>query len=137
MDPKKLRELLEQVGAGGVTVEAAMAGLRDLPFVDLGYAMVDHHRALRQGVPEVILGEGKTPEQIVGITEEISRRSANVLITRIDAEKADAVRARLPAVKHHAVARIATLETHAIPPLGTSPVAVICAGTSDAREFNP
>ena len=132
MDPKRLRELLEQVGTGTLSIDAAMTGLRDLPFVDLGYATVDHHRALRQGIPEVILGEGKTAAQIVGITEEISRRSANVLITRIDAEKADAVRARLPAVKHHAVARIATLETHAIPPLGTSPVAVICAGTSDA-----
>lgn len=132
MDPKKLRELLEQVGAGGVTVEAAMAGLRDLPFVDLGYAMVDHHRALRQGVPEVILGEGKTPDQIIGIAEELARRDVNVLITRVDAAKAEAVRARLPAVRYHAVARIATLESHPIPTLGKSPVAVVCAGTSDA-----
>jgi NCAIR mutase (PurE)-related protein len=132
MDPKKLRELLEQVGAGGLTVDAALAGLRDLPFVDLGYAMVDHHRALRQGVPEVILGEGKTPEQIVGITEELARRDVNVLITRVDPAKAEAVRARLPAVRYHEVARIATLEAHPIPKLGTSPVAVVCAGTSDA-----
>lgn len=132
MDPKKLRELLEQVGAGGLTVDAAMTGLRDLPFVDLGYAMVDHHRALRQGVPEVILGEGKTAEQVIGITEELARRDVNVLITRIDAAKAEAVRAQLPTVRYHAVARIATLEAHPIPALGKSPVAVVCAGTSDA-----
>lgn len=131
MDPKKLRELLEQVGAGGVTVDAAMAGLRDLPFVDLGYAMVDHHRALRQGVPEVILGEGKTAEQVAGIAEELSRRDANVLVTRVDAAKAEAVRARLPSLRYHPVARIATLEAHPIPSLGRSPVAVVCAGTSD------
>jgi len=132
MDPKKLRELLEQVGNGGLTVDAAITGLRDLPFADLGYAMVDHHRALRQGVPEVILGEGKTAEHIVGITEELSRRDVNTLITRLDPAKAEAVRERLPTVRYHAVSRIATLEVRPIPALGKSPVAVICAGTSDA-----
>jgi NCAIR mutase (PurE)-related protein len=90
MDPKKLRELLEQVGNGGLTIDDAMTGLRDLPFADLGYAMVDHHRALRQGVPEVILGEGKTADHIVGITEELARRDVNTLITRLDPAKAEA-----------------------------------------------
>lgn len=132
MDPKKLRELLEQVGNGGLTIDDAMTGLRDLPFADLGYAMVDHHRALRQGVPEVILGEGKTADHIVGITEELARRDVNTLITRLDPAKAEAVRERLPAVRYHAVSRIATLEVRPIPSLGKSPVAVICAGTSDA-----
>ncbi|MBP6829616.1 MAG: nickel pincer cofactor biosynthesis protein LarB [Deltaproteobacteria bacterium] len=132
MDPKKLRELLEQVGNGGLTIDDAMTGLRDLPFADLGYAMVDHHRALRQGVPEVILGEGKTADHIVGITEELARRDVNTLITRLDPAKAEAVRERLPAVRYHAVSRIATLEVRPIPTLGKSPVAVICAGTSDA-----
>lgn len=132
MDPKKLRELLEQVGNGGLTIDDAMTGLRDLPFADLGYAMVDHHRALRQGVPEVILGEGKTADHIVGITEELARRDVNTLITRLDPAKAEAVRERLPAVRYHAVSRIATLEVRPIPTLGKSPVAVICAGTSDS-----
>lgn len=132
MDPKKLRELLEQVGNGGLTIDDAMTGLRDLPFADLGYAMVDHHRALRQGVPEVILGEGKTADHIVGITEELARRDVNTLITRLDPAKAEAVRERLPAVRYHAVSRIATLEVRPIPTLGRSPVAVICAGTSDS-----
>jgi len=132
MDPRKLRELLEQVGNGGISIDDAMTGLRDLPFADLGYAMVDHHRALRQGVPEVILGEGKTAEHIVGITEELARRDVNTLITRLDAAKAEAVRERLPSVRYNALCRIATLEVRPIPVLGKSPVAVICAGTSDA-----
>src|SRR5439155_845411 len=67
MDPQKIRALLESVRGGGVAVEEALAQLRDLPFTDLGYAMVDHHRALRQGAPEVIFGERKTAAQIVGI----------------------------------------------------------------------
>lgn len=132
MDPTRLRELLEQVGRGELSVDTAMSGLRDLPFADLGYAVVDHHRALRQGVPEVILGQGKTAEQIAGISQEIARRGANVLATRVDAAKAEALRALLPAMKYHPVARIATLEEQPIPALGRSPVAVICAGTSDA-----
>ncbi len=67
MDSAKLRALLDAVRAGRVDIDAAEKELRDLPFSDLGYAMVDHHRALRQGVPEVIFGEGKTSAQIVGI----------------------------------------------------------------------
>src|SRR5262245_59895867 len=67
MDPTKLRALLARVASGDLNVEGAMKDLSDLPFTDLGYAMVDHHRALRQGVPEVIFGEGKTADQIIGI----------------------------------------------------------------------
>ena len=74
----------QRVHAGGVSLEKALHELKDLPFADLGYAMVDHHRALRQGVPEVIFGLGKTPEQIVGIARELAQRGQNVLITRID-----------------------------------------------------
>src|SRR5262245_59828206 len=67
MDPNRVRKLLEEVGAGKRGVDAALEELRTLPFADLGYARVDHHRALRQGVPEVILAEGKTAEQVAGI----------------------------------------------------------------------
>ncbi len=131
MDPSKLRLLLEQVGRGELSVDGAMHGLRELPFTDLGYAMVDHHRALRQGVPEVVLGEGKTPEQIAGIARELARRGANVLVTRVDAAKADAVLALHPDLTHHAIARVLTHEVAPIPTLGKTPVAVLCAGTSD------
>src|SRR5277367_355177 len=73
MEPGRLRNLLEAVHQGKTTIDAAVAELRDLPFADIGYAAVDHHRALRQGAPEVILGAGKTSEQIVGIARELER----------------------------------------------------------------
>ena len=88
MNVPALQRLLERVRAGGVSLDDALRELKDLPFADLGYAMVDHHRALRQGVPEVIFGLGKTPEQIVGIAQELARTGQNVLITRLDQEKA-------------------------------------------------
>jgi NCAIR mutase (PurE)-related protein len=105
--------------------------LRDLPYVDLGYAAVDHHRALRQGTPEVVFGQGKTAAQIVGIVAELARRAPNVLVTRLDPEKAREAVAALPALKYIELARTATIENAPIPPLGTRPVALVSAGTSD------
>ena len=85
MDPARLRDLLDGVRRGDKSVEDAVAELKDLPFADLGYAAVDHHRALRQGAPEVIFGHGKTAAQIVGIARELARSGQNVLVTRLDA----------------------------------------------------
>jgi NCAIR mutase (PurE)-related protein len=92
MDPQRVRQLLEAVQSGATSVDAAVSELRDLPLSDLGYATVDHHRALRQGVPEVILGEGKTAEQVIGISRELARTGQNVLVTRLDATKGAALR---------------------------------------------
>ncbi len=131
MDADKIRAILESLQTGRTDVDDALGALRNLPFQDLGYAVVDHHRALRQGVPEVIFAEGKTAEQVVGIARAISRSGQNVMMTRLDAAKAEAVRAELPSLKYNAVARIGTLEQRDIPPLGRSPVALVCAGTSD------
>jgi pyridinium-3,5-biscarboxylic acid mononucleotide synthase len=131
MDPVRLREVLEQLTRGEATVDDAMAKLKDLPFADLGYATVDHHRALRQGAPEVILGQGKTPEQIVGIANELVRTGQNVLVTRLDPAKAALVNHGLPAMVYKAVARCGTIEQTPIPRLGTHPVALVSAGTSD------
>ncbi len=131
MDTAKLRQLLEKVRAGDADVEAAMGELKDLPFADLGYAMVDHHRALRQGVPEVILGEGKTAEQVIGISNELLRGGQNVLITRLSSEQAAIVSAAIPALRYAPLARTGTVEQAAIPTLGSGPVALISAGTSD------
>jgi NCAIR mutase (PurE)-related protein len=131
MDPARLRALLEKVTRGEASVDQAMLELKDLPFAELGYATVDHHRALRQGVPEVILGESKTAEQIAGITGELARTGQNVLITRLDAQKAEAVRRDLPALAYHSIARVATLEQRPIPRLGQRRVALVSAGTSD------
>ena len=131
MDPKRLERLLEQVRSGERDVATALAELRDLPFADLGYARVDHHRALRQGVPEVVLGEGKTAEQIIGICAELMRAGHNVLVTRLDATRAEEVRRKLPELEYVAVARIGKYRPKpAVSPTGT-PVAVLTAGTSD------
>lgn len=131
MDPKRIRELLESVQRGATSVDAAVSELKDLPYADLGFAAVDHHRALRQGTPEVILGHGKTGEQIVGIARELARTGQNVLVTRLDAEKARGVCAAIPAMKYGELARVATLEQTPIPELGSHPVALVSAGTGD------
>jgi NCAIR mutase (PurE)-related protein len=131
MDPTRLRELLEAVKRGAKGIEDAVSELKDLPYADLGYAAVDHHRALRQGAPEVVLGDGKTPAQIVGIARELARTGQNVLITRLDSAAARDVLAAMPELQHAPLARIATLEQGPIAPLGSCPVALVSAGTGD------
>lgn len=131
MDPKRLRELLEGVQRGATSVEAAVTELKDLPFADLGYANVDHHRALRHGAPEVIFGHGKTAEQIAGIANELARTGQNVLVTRLEAEKAVDVCKAVPKLEYAALSRTATLEQAPIAPLGAHPVALVSAGTGD------
>jgi hypothetical protein len=131
MDPLRLRAVLEALQSGATSVDTALESLRDLPFQDLGYAMVDHHRSLRQGVPEVIFSEGKTAEQVIGIAREIARSGQNVLMTRLDATKAIEVQRALEGVKYNGIARIATIEQREIPALAKCPVALVCAGTSD------
>jgi NCAIR mutase (PurE)-related protein len=132
VDETRLKDLLARVQAGSTPIDDAFKELRQLPFADLGFAMVDHHRAIRQGVPEVILGEGKTKEQIVGIARELARMKQNVLVTRIDEEKAAFLMQEVPGTKHSAAARTCTLENAPIPSLSTSKVALVSAGTSDA-----
>src|SRR5450759_4471361 len=96
MDQDQLRTLFEQVRAGAVDIDAAMGRMRHMPFEDLGFAKVDHHRALRHGLPEVIFAKGKTPEQVVAIAESLLANAQNVLITRADRECAALVTAQLP-----------------------------------------
>ena len=112
-------------------VAEAVAALRQLPFADLGFAVVDHHRALRQGVPEVILGEGKTPEQVIAIARELARTGQNVLVTRIDDAKAAALLREIPEMRHNALARTCTLELAPTPLLSEQKIALVSAGTSD------
>lgn len=131
MDEAKLLALLESVGAGLTSVPDALSSLRSLPFAELGYATVDHHRALRQGVPEVLFGQGKTAEQVIGIAEELARGGGNVLITRLDESSAAALISQLPKFRYNKLARTATLEQHPVKSLSESEVAVISAGTGD------
>ena len=95
MDPARIRQLLEGVRRGATSVDDAVAELKDLPYADLGYAAVDHHRALRQGSPEVVFGPGKTAEQIVGIARELARTGQNVLVTRLEADQGSRERRRV------------------------------------------
>ncbi len=131
MDPARIRQLLEGVERGATSVDDAIAELKDLPYVDLGYAAVDHHRALRQGAPEVVFGAGKTAAQIVGIAREVARAGQNVLVTRLDPDKARESLAAMPELRYAELARTATLEHKPIPALGKRPVALVSAGTSD------
>lgn len=131
MDVARLRKLLDDVRTGREDVEHALAELRDLPFADLEYATVDHHRALRQGAPEVILGQGKTCEQIAGVARELVRAGQNVLVTRISPDQAVHLAKEIPQTRYVSLARVATIEVRliALRPCGT--VALVCAGTAD------
>lgn len=131
MDAVRLRELLDRVSRGEESVDSALGELKQLPFADLGFAVVDHHRAVRQGMAEVILGAGKTPEQVVAIANELARRGQNVLVTRVSPAMAEVVTAAIPAAKYAALARTLTLELVPITSPSDKLVALVSAGTSD------
>jgi len=131
MDPRLVRELLERVQNQEVSVDAALESLRRLPFRDIGIATVDHHRALRLGMPEVIFGEGKDVDQIARIAEEIAGTGQNVLVTRVAPDKARALCLQVPRFVHAPEARILTLEVTDVPRRARGPVAVVTGGTSD------
>jgi hypothetical protein len=122
--------VLEQVQAGALDIEAALGQLRHMPFEDLGFAKVDHHRALRHGMPEVILAKGKTPEQVAEIAARLLDKAANVLATRADARTADLVRARFAEAEYFPLSgAIRVWRDRTI--RGKGKIAVVCAGTSD------
>lgn len=130
MTEQTLRELLESVRTGRQTVSDAIARLRSLPFEDLGFAKVDHHRTIRCGFPEVIYCEGKTPEQVAAIFERSARTGVNILATRASTEVYEAVKRVLPQGSYHEMARTVTLrQVPAVPSPGT--IAILTAGTSD------
>ncbi|APR87387.1 Circadian phase modifier [Minicystis rosea] len=131
MDPRLVRELLERVRESDLSVDDALDHLKKLPFRDIGIATIDHHRALRQGTPEVIFGERKSVDQIARITEEMVRVGHNVLVTRVDPEKATALVERFPAFRHAKEARTLYLSLAPVPRRSKGPVAVVTAGTSD------
>ncbi|HKX00654.1 MAG TPA: nickel pincer cofactor biosynthesis protein LarB [Bryobacteraceae bacterium] len=130
MNRDELRSLFEQVREGAVDVDAALARMRHMPFEDLGFAKIDHHRELRHGMPEVILAKGKTADQVVSIARRLLEHSQNVLITRADSATADAVSQSLIGAEHFPLSgairfwRDKTIR-------GKGKIAVVCAGTSD------
>lgn len=130
MDPVALLELLQAVARGESTPEAAKTELARLPFSDLGFARVDHHRALRQGVPEVVYGPGKTPEQILAIARDIVARGQTLLVTRVTRDQANFVAAELPACSYNPQAGTLSLVASGQREL-RGRVAIVTAGTSD------
>src|SRR5258706_7531530 len=131
MDSKRLVDLLEQVRAGTVAVPAAVNQLRHLPFEDLGFAKVDHHRALRQGFPEVIMGLGKQAKDIAAIVRAMRRRRNNILVTRLDAKKIADLKRLRSGLRFHVDAGAATWVDKPIKITGKGTVLIVCAGTSD------
>jgi NCAIR mutase (PurE)-related protein len=134
MTDPRLKAIIDAVVAGTLTpadAEARLAAaMRDLPFEDLGYARVDHHRVVRQGFPEVVFGQGKTPEQIAGIAERIVARGHTLLVTRANDAAFAAVSAAIPAAEWHAVPRCIVWRG-APPDPGHGTVLIAAAGTSD------
>jgi NCAIR mutase (PurE)-related protein len=131
MDRERLRELLEAVQTGSLEVESALGKLATLPFSDLGYARVDHHRALRQGLAEVVLAEGKAPEHLIGIVRRLIEAGENVLVTRLVGRNAEELQQAVPALAYAPLARIAQLVQRPIVERVGTPVAIVTAGTSD------
>jgi NCAIR mutase (PurE)-related protein len=130
MDAHTIEALLNDVREGRTQVTDALERLRGMPFEDLGFAKLDHHRPLRTGMPEVIFASGKTPAQVAHIFARMAAAGGNVLATRVSGECKQAVLAAEPRATFHEAARCITLEqAPAQPAKGT--VAVVCAGTSD------
>ena len=130
MNEQSLRELLESVRGGVASIDQAVAQLRALPFEDLGFAKVDHHRAIRCGFPEVIYCEGKIPEQVAAIFERCAQSGGNLIATRASHEAYEAVSAAHGRAQYHETARAVTLrQQEPVPCEGT--IAIVAAGTSD------
>jgi NCAIR mutase (PurE)-related protein len=127
---ERIKKLLEQVQAGRVNVDEAIDKMTSLPYEDLSFARVDHHRDLRLGFPEVILGQGKTTEQIIQISERILTNSSNLLISRTTEEVFAAVREIASDAEFHADARMISVIRDRTE-RGDGAIAIISAGTSD------
>ena len=129
MNQEHIRQLLEKVASGNLEPDKALEQLRDLPFENLGFAHIDHHRALRTGFPEVIFGQGKTREQILSIAEGITEHGSQMLATRLAEDAVQALVERFPQAEHDLLARTVLVRAPRTPPR-TGLVAVISAGTS-------
>src|SRR5450755_2725624 len=131
MTERAIRELLEQVRSKRLDVDQATERLRHLPFEDLDFAKIDHHRGLRQGMPEVILGKGKRPEQVAAIVKRMLPHSPNILVTRADAAMWKLVRKLTRAAKYHEMSGAIAIHRDKTR-LGKGRIVIVSAGTSDA-----
>jgi pyridinium-3,5-biscarboxylic acid mononucleotide synthase len=131
MNQEAVKKLLAGVKAGDIPIEEALDRLKSLPYLDLGFAVVDTHRALRQGFPEVIMGEGKEARDILSIIEGLKKDGNTILVTRVDNEKARVVREALPEMTYNERARCLVLVEGQIQIRGRGTIMVVSAGTSD------
>jgi len=132
MQKAALRSLLDAVSRGETSVEHALDQLRDLPFADLGFAQVDHHRALRVGLPEVVFGLGKATEHMVAIVREIHAKGSSALVTRVEPDKAAVLIREFPDIEYDPLARTLLLRYGEPVKRGRGVICVVSAGTSDA-----
>jgi len=131
MNPDHLKGLLIKVQEGKVSIDHALKELKSLPFEDIGCAIIDHHRHLRQGAPETIFGAGKTSSQILAIMKKMKEKKTNILITRLEAAKVRPLKKAFPKAKYFPQSRTLTLVNHPIQMAGKGKILVVCAGTSD------
>lgn len=137
MNPETLTRILSQVADGELSVGDAADRFKHLAFEDVGFAHIDHHRSLRKGFPEVIFGQGKTCEQIIGILEKMKDRENIILVTRIEPDKAAPILEKFPDAEYFGEARLLQIQKSAPNITGTGTILVMSAGTSDipvARE---
>ncbi len=131
MDHNLLKQILHSVAEGQTSIDIAADKLRHLAYEDIEFAHVDHHRSLRKGFPEVIFGQGKTAEQIIGIMDKMRHQERIILVTRIGPQKADTVLSRFPAAVYHSDARMIVWEIQSPQTRGRGTILVLSAGTSD------
>ncbi|MBW1659642.1 MAG: nickel pincer cofactor biosynthesis protein LarB [Deltaproteobacteria bacterium] len=131
MTPEKIKELFLSFKKGDITLEAAIERLRLLPFEEIEGAMIDHHRTLRQGFPEVIYGESKNASQIIAIMEKMKATGCNILVTRLDEKKAKLVKDYFSGCDYDPLSRTLVLKNAPVEITGLGTILVICAGTSD------
>jgi len=130
LNPESIRDLFQRVRRGKLSPDEAVARLRHLPFEDLGFAKIDHHRALRVGMPEVVFGQGKTPAQMAQIFSRLARHEGNILATRASKEQFSAVRKKVRKAEYRELARAIVLARDQ-QKYGKGTIAVVSAGTSD------
>jgi hypothetical protein len=130
MEPDKLKELLSSFKKGKISLEKIVEHLKHLPFEDLGFARINHHRSLRKGFPEVIYGKGKTPEQLIAIIEKMWSSNQTVLVTKLDKETHDKIKRKFQEIEYNKQAQAAVIN-RSPKIIGKGDILVITAGTSD------
>jgi NCAIR mutase (PurE)-related protein len=131
MNEKELKKILQEVKKGRLSIEEAFSSLKTLPFEDIGFATIDHHRTIRKGFPEVIYGEGKSAEQLIGIINKMVPRKHPILATRVDDKKARLVKKKFPQAKYYPDSGALTIISEKIEEKGRGTILVVSAGTSD------